>query len=69
MRVVCNTCSGKGFKINQFNQNEETCKICSGFGEVVPCKNFSSNKPTVFRNRKCENCHATEDQHLISVSA
>lgn len=67
--VPCNTCAGKGYKINQFNRNEDECRICDGSGQVIPCGSFVSDKPAAFRNRKCQHCHATEDQHKITVSA
>lgn len=65
--VSCDNCSGKGFKANQFNGNEDECRICEGSGVVIPCENFSSSRPSAFRNRKCEQCHATENQHKITV--
>ena len=67
--VPCNNCSGKGFKINQFNGNEENCRVCFGEGEIIPCDSFNSDKSPAFRNRKCNGCHATENQHKITVSA
>lgn len=67
--VSCNSCSGKGYKINQFNQNEDQCRICDGSGLVEPCEDFFSSKSTAWRNRQCEHCFATESQHKISVSA
>jgi DnaJ-class molecular chaperone len=67
--VSCDNCSGKGFKVNQFNGNEDDCRVCEGSGRVIPCDNFSSNKPAVFRNRKCNGCHATEEQHKTMVDA
>lgn len=67
--VSCDACSGKGFKINQFNENEETCRVCDGSGEVIPCENFNSDRPAAFRNRKCNGCHATEKQHKVKVKA
>lgn len=68
-QVRCDSCSGKGYKINQFNGNEDNCRVCDGSGMVVPCDSFYSSKPIQFRNRKCEHCNATENQHKISVSA
>ncbi len=67
--VRCDACAGKGFTTNQFNGNEDDCRVCEGTGTVVPCENFSSSKPAAFRNRKCDGCHATENQHKIKVTA
>lgn len=67
--VKCNNCSGKGYKINQFNQNEDECRTCEGSGQVVPCEDFFSSKSKTWRNRQCEHCYATENQHKITVSA
>jgi RecJ-like exonuclease len=67
--VPCNNCSGKGYIINQFNQHENECRTCEGTGNVIPCDNFSSSKSSAWRNRQCDGCHATENQHKISVSA
>lgn len=66
--VRCEACSGKGFKINQFNGNEDDCRVCEGSGLVIPCDNFNSDQSPVFRNRKCNGCHATENQHKVKVS-
>ncbi len=63
--VPCNECSGKGEKINHIKGNTIDCLPCEGTGMVFPCTNFSSNMSAVFRNRKCNMCNATENQHVL----
>lgn len=62
--VQCLACMGKGEKENQFTKRFDTCRPCDGTGEVTPCDSFFSRKPAAMRNRNCEHCYATYDQHI-----
>ncbi len=64
-RVPCVPCNGVGVRKNQFTGNNDTCKICDGDGLIYPCPEFDSSRPAVFRNRTCDHCYATEEQHKL----
>lgn len=64
-KVPCNPCNGKGIKRNQFTGNDDVCKICDGEMYIYPCEGFTSSRNTAFRNRTCDHCHATEEQHKL----
>lgn len=64
-KVPCVPCNGKGIRENQFTGNNDVCKACEGDGNIHPCEEFNSSKPPVFRNRTCDHCHATEQQHKL----
>lgn len=63
--IPCVPCVGKGTRYQNVTGNYIECKACEGSGEVYPCEAFTSSRPAAFRNRTCDNCHATEKQHEL----
>jgi DnaJ-class molecular chaperone len=61
--VTCVPCQGSGEKFNNFADKYDVCRNCGGNGEVIPCNSFATRKPSAMRNRSCDNCNATENQH------
>ncbi len=64
-KVPCVPCNGKGVRKNQFTGNNDTCSACDGDCYIYPCEGFSSSRSPVFRNRTCDFCYATEEQHKL----